>query len=257
MSQTVWSGSAVFSSTGGQGRPILVLHGWGMNQAAWQPIRAHLNQHAQVTWVDLPGHGKSPLDQLGTLESLVETLKPLIQPNTCIIGWSLGGLIAQALAYALPDKVARLLLVGSTPCFIQQPAWPHALAPDVLQQFAINLETHYEATVKRFFALQFMGTRHDPAELNQLRDVILQYPARLPALHQGLELLRSVDFSKQRLPVPSRWVLGRLDKLVPIQVADALERSGYEVKIVSHASHVPFVTHTAEFLAAVEPFIYE
>ncbi|WP_020559448.1 pimeloyl-ACP methyl ester esterase BioH [Thiofilum flexile] len=257
MSQIVLDVDTVWSSTEGQGRPLLVLHGWGMNQAAWQPIRAHLTQHARVTWVDLPGHGRSAVDQLGTLEQLVQTLKPLIQPNTAIIGWSLGGLLAQALAYAMPDKVARLLLIGSSPCFIQTPTWPHALAPEVLEQFATNLETDYVATVKRFFALQFMGTRHSPVELNQLRDAILQYPARLPALHQGLELLRSVDFSEQTLPVPSRWILGRLDKLVPVAVAEVLEHKGYEVKVLPHASHVPFVTHTEEFLAAVEPFIYE
>lgn len=257
MSQALVSMKSVYSVTEGQGRPILVLHGWGMNQAAWQPIRAQLNQHAQVTWVDLPGHGQSEAQTLGTLEQLVQVLEPLVQTNTCIIGWSLGGLVAQALAYTLPDKVARLLLIGSTPCFVQKPTWPHALAPEILEQFATNLETHYEATVKRFFALQFMGTRHHPADLNQLRDAILQYPARLPALHQGLELLRSVDFSTRRLPVPSRWILGRLDKLVPIQVAEVLEQQGYEVAVLPHASHVPFVTHTSEFWAAVEPFIYD
>lgn len=247
----------VFSITEGQGRPLMVLHGWGMNQQVWQPIREYLSQRAQVTWVDLAGHGQSTSTHLGTIDQLVDVLKPLIEPNTCIIGWSLGGLVAQALAYALPDQVARLVLIGSSPCFIQKPHWHNALAPEVLQQFATNLETNYEATVKRFFALQFMGTRHDPAELNRLRDNILHYPARLPALHEGLEMLRDLDYSEQILPVPSLWVLGRLDKLVPVNVSTDLEQKGYKVQVLAHASHVPFVTHTEEFLKAVEPFIYE
>lgn len=248
---------SVFSITEGKGRPVVVLHGWGMNQQVWQPIRAHLRERCQVTWVDLPGHGQSSGDELGTLEQLVQVLTPLIKPNTCIIGWSLGGLIAQALAYVLPEKVSRLVLIGSSPCFMQKPNWNHALTPDVLQLFATNLETHYTATVERFFALQFMGTRHDPLEVKQLREAILKYPARLIALHQGLELLRTVDFSEKVLPVPSRWILGRLDKLVPVGVSQVLKQKGYEVHVLPHASHVPFITHQAEFLAAIEPFIYE
>jgi pimeloyl-[acyl-carrier protein] methyl ester esterase len=70
-------------------------------------------------------------------------------------------------------------------------------------------------------------------------------------------MLRDLDYSEQILPVPSLWVLGRLDKLVPVNVSADLEQKGYKVQVLAHASHVPFVTHTEEFLKAVEPFIYE
>ena len=107
--------SQLFTMTEGQGRSIVALHGWGMNQLVWQPIRERLSQQAQVTWIDLPGHGRSVELKLGNLAEVVEQLIPYIPEGAVLIGWSLGGIIAQALAQRLPTQVAGLVLIASTP----------------------------------------------------------------------------------------------------------------------------------------------
>lgn len=248
--------SQLFTITEGQGRPIVVLHGWGMNQRVWQPIRARLTQHAQVTWLDLPGHGRSAALRLGSLDELVEQLTPYIPNDAVIMGWSLGGIIAQALAQQLPERIAALILIASTPRFVVTDDWPYALSSDVLQGFADHLEQDYVATVKRFFALQFMGVRSDPAALKALRDQILQYPASLAALQEGLAILRSADCRQPQLEQPCLWILGRLDKLIPIRLAEGLQALHYEqIEIIPKAAHLPFVTHPDEFMQVVENFI--
>jgi pimeloyl-[acyl-carrier protein] methyl ester esterase len=109
---------ALYTNIEGQGRPLVLLHGWGMNSHVWQPILPALAQRAQVITIDLPGHGANSHLPLGTLESVVEQLAEHIPPDAIIMGWSLGGLIAQALAHALPERVAALILVASTPKFV-------------------------------------------------------------------------------------------------------------------------------------------
>lgn len=249
--------SQLFTITEGQGRPLVALHGWGMNQVVWQPIRERLTQQAQVTWVDLPGHGRSAELKSASLEAVVEQLIPHIPDNAVIMGWSLGGLIAQAVAQRLPEKLAGLILVASTPKFVLSPDWPYALSTEVLQSFADSLGQDYVATVRRFFALQFMGVRSDPTALHTLRDQILQYPASLSALKDGLEVLRTADCRKNSIQQPCLWVLGRLDKLIPVSLADGLQALRYgEVQVMPKAAHVPFVTHSDEFMIIVENFIH-
>ncbi|MEZ5449426.1 MAG: hypothetical protein R3E89_10730 [Thiolinea sp.] len=70
--------SQLFTETAGQGTPLLVLHGWGMNRLVWEPVRAALEQQARVTWVDLPGHGANRDLQLGSLQQAVAQLMPLV-----------------------------------------------------------------------------------------------------------------------------------------------------------------------------------
>lgn len=251
--------SQLFTITEGQGRPIVVLHGWGMNQAVWQPIRERLIQQAQVTWVDLPGHGRSAELKLGSLDELVEQLIPIIPEKTLIMGWSLGGIIAQALALRLTQQVSALILIASTPRFVAATDWPYAISAEVLQGFAESLAQDYTATVKRFFALQFMGTRSDPVALNHLRDQILQYPANLAALTEGLEILRTADCRQAAIQQPCLWVLGRLDKLIPSYLAEGLQTLSYpaaEIVVLAKAAHLPFVTHPDEFMSIVENFIH-
>lgn len=247
---------ALYTNIAGHGRPLVLLHGWGMNSQVWQPIQAALTQQYHVTLVDLPGHGRSHRVSLGSLDEVVEQLRPHIPSNAVIMGWSLGGLVAQALAHALPEQVAGLILVASTPKFVANAAWQHAVGHEVLDTFARNLQTDYLGTVKRFFALQFLNTKIDSRHVSALRESIMAHPASEQALAQGLELLRYSDFIQQPVTQPTQWILGRLDKLIPVSLADALPTMGYShVAVLNSAAHVPFVTHPELFMEHIGAFL--
>jgi len=248
--------SNLHMTTMGQGRPLVLLHGWGMNSHVWRPILPALAQRAQVITIDLPGHGANSHLPLGTLETAVMQLADHIPPDAIIVGWSLGGLIAQALAHALPKRVAALILIASTPKFVADESWEYALSPDILATFAQNLQTDYLGTVKRFFALQFLGTKTDSRAVAALRDTILEQPATGQALVDGLSILRTADFSQAPVKQPALWVLGRLDKLIPAGLADALPEMGYKhIALLNHAAHVPFVTHPELFMEQIGAFL--
>lgn len=239
-----------------QGRTLILLHGWGMNSHVWQPILPTLAQHANVTCIDLPGHGTNGHLPLDTLQTAIEQLAPRIPQNAILMGWSLGGLIAQGLAHALPKHVAALILVASTPKFVTDPTWQHGITPAVLATFAQNLQTDYLATVKRFFALQFLNTKTDSRTVNALRDTILNQPANPQALTDGLEILRTADFRAMPASQPTLWLLGQLDKLIPASLADALPEMGYKhIVRLPHTAHVPFITHPELFMEHLEAFL--
>lgn len=236
----------------------MLLHGWGMNSHVWEPILPELEKLARVTCIDLPGHGKNSHLPLGLLESAVDRIADHIQQGAIIMGWSLGGLIAQGLAHALPDKVSGLIQIASTPKFVADAHWRHGLAPDVLANFASNLQTDYQGTVKRFFALQFLGVKTDSRAVNVLRERIMQHPASMQALEDGLNILATADFSRMPVRQPTQWILGRLDKLIPASLADALPEMGYKhVSLLNSAAHVPFATHPELFMEHVRAFLDE
>lgn len=247
--------SSLFTQTIGQGQPIVALHGWGMNQQVWQPIQAELAKLGQVTFIDLAGHGRSSTVSLESEQQVVELLMPLIPENAIVMGWSLGGMLAQRLAQKLPH-IKALILVTSTPRFTNFNDWEYGLDESIVTGFANNLQKNYEATVKRFFALQFMGVKTDTQALNAFRESIMQHPASLEALKEGMEILHSFNAGQQRIEQPCLWVLGRLDKLIPVQLKQGLEAMGYEhIEVMPRAAHVPFVTHPEEFMMLVRDFV--
>ena len=149
-------------------KPTLVLlHGWGVNQGVWQSVRQRLPGDISVLTPDLPGFGSAAqFPQPYTLDTLCQQLAAQIPDGSAVCGWSLGGLIAMALAKRYPAKVSKLALVAASPCFLAQTGWP-GMAPAVMQQFASALSDNLQQTIERFLAIQAMGSDSAKADTAQ------------------------------------------------------------------------------------------
>jgi len=77
----------------GKGSDLVLLHGWGMNSAVWEPVIDELDQHFTVTCVDLPGHGFSTLSDTENtgLDDWADAIAAVVPVNAIWLGWSLGG----------------------------------------------------------------------------------------------------------------------------------------------------------------------
>lgn len=157
-------------------KTLMLLHGWGMNSHVWETIREDLESRYQIIWIDLPGHGFNRHLKAESLDNMVKLIAEVTPNNTHIMGWSLGGMVAQALAQVIPDRVNSLTLVTSTPRFSQRllpQKWQYAMSADVLNRFAENLKQDTEKTLKGFIALQFIGVKDSKEALNNLIQHIL------------------------------------------------------------------------------------
>ena len=139
----------------GDGRDLVLLHGWGMHGGVWGDIGSTLSGNYAVRAIDLPGHGDSATPPHPcTLGSMADAIGVTLQSASILVGWSLGGMVALEIARRYPDRVARIVLIASTPQFVADSEWPHALSSDTLEDFGAALESAYEATMRRFFTLQ-------------------------------------------------------------------------------------------------------
>jgi len=251
--------NTIFTKITGQGEPLLVLHGWGMNHKVWSSVQSELENSFRVTWVDLPGHGGSKGCPLGELDDVVERIKPLLNQPMHVLGWSLGGLIAQRLAQRYPAQVRSLMLVASTPSFIQREGWNHALPESVLEGFIENLKNDYTATMHRFFSLQFLGVRNDSRQtsmkliIKKLKDDMFEVVPDNLALEAGLAILNNTDLRNADFDCPRYWVLGQLDKLIPVSVAEdlSIQANKNSVFVIKGAGHAPFISHPNEFVGHI------
>lgn len=236
-------------------KPTLVLlHGWGLNHAIWQPVVEALAGQYPVLALDLPGYGlTTDSPEPYHLSALADQLADLVPAQSFVLGWSLGGLVATELALRHPDKVQSLALVASSPCFLQQSDWP-GMNAQVMQQFAGALSANLALTVERFLAIQAMGSTTARQDIKQLKQAVLSLP--LPearVLAEGLNILASTDLRSAlvTLNIPLYGCFGRLDSLVPVAVTELLSQLVPQARItvIAKASHAPFISHQAEFLA--------
>ena len=110
-----------------QGETILFLHGWSVSIL---PYQDSLNALADKYWViapDLPGFGRSPYgDSLSSYQSYANCILFLVEQLNLtqfqVVGHSLGGAIALALAAMVPQKVTSVVAIDSTGIPLISPA---------------------------------------------------------------------------------------------------------------------------------------
>ena len=81
-------------TVGNTGQDIVLLHGWGVNSAVFEPLKSALAEY-RVHYVDLPGFGHSSHIN-GTIDDWVAALAEQLPQAAIWLGWSLGGLHALA-----------------------------------------------------------------------------------------------------------------------------------------------------------------
>lgn len=243
--------TALHIETVGQGPALVLIHGWALHGGVFAPLVQRLSDRFTFHLVDLPGHGRShdaalPLALDAVVDEIAERTPPAVW-----LGWSLGGLFALKAA-AVQPQVRGLAMIAATPRFVRGEDWPDAVDVSVFQQFGTELQRDFHGTLERFLALDTLGSEHGRAELRSLRDALVARGEPAPrALQEGLRLLERSDL-RHLLPgldVPSLWIAGDRDRLVPsagMRAASDLARG--EFVGIERGAHAPFIGH-ADFVA--------
>ena len=242
---------------------LVLLHGWGMNAAAWGGLPASLTTGRRVGRIELPGHGAGPFElRHNSRAAWADACLESAPEQGVWIGWSLGGVIALEAALKAPERIRALVLLTATPRFVRAPDWPAAMDAEVLAQFHDGLVTDPAGTLERFLVLQIMGSEAARSTLRTLRRELAQCQAPLPAaLALGLDLLRDTDLRGRigALACPTLWLFGRRDTLVPAAASEGIARLLPQAhrRVIAGAAHAPFLSHPEETGGTIAGFLRE
>ena len=243
----------------GAGPDLVLIHGWAMHGGIFAPLTQALAPHFRLHLVDLPGHGDSREFRSGELEpKRVAEAIAAQTPASIWLGWSLGGLVALRAALDIPDQVHALIEIASSPRFVRDTDWPHAVSAGIFREFAGALVAGFRPAIDRFLALETLGSAHAQEELRNLKAHVFDRgePSDL-ALHEGLKVLETFDARAElaNLSMPSLWMAGRRDRLVTpaaMRWAAAQSPSGEYLELPS--AHAPFLSDPDRVASAIMAF---
>ena len=209
------------------GQPIVLVHGLGGHAEDWQGIYPSLTRAGyRVYMIDLVGFGHSdhpiefsysPADQATMLLSFFDALN-LRQPD--LVGWSMGGWVAQLVAIQHPDHINKLILIDSAGLGIVNGA-------PALPTWDTNLFTPTD--IPQFHALTALLTPHPPSvPAFFARDFIRTTQQNSWVIHRALASMLTghdtTDFHLSALHMPVLIVWGTADQIFPISHAEELNR---------------------------------
>jgi len=245
---------------------LVLWHGWGMHPAAWNSLAAQLaSEHGMTSYAQaLPGYAGASAPVAYTLDAVVDgmldELRHLAEPIT-LCGWSLGAMLAMHAARRRPEKIGRLILIGATPCFVQDAGWLHGMTPHAFAEFAGALGEDPHAVLKRFITLFNRQDANGRMIVRVLGGVLAE--AGLPSidtLASSLGLLRDIDLRAcvSGIAQPVLLLHGANDPLMPLGAAEWLAAMlpQARLEVLPAAAHAPFLSDTARCAALIADAVH-
>lgn len=215
----------------GKGEPILLIHGSGPGVTAWANWRGvipELSARARVIAPDMLGFGYTQcpagrrLDPEAWVKQLTGLLDALDIATVSVVGNSFGGAIALALAQRHPQRVKRLVLMGSAGL-----SFPITEGLEKVWGYQPSLQAMGE--LMEVFAYDHSLINDDLVRMRyeaSIRDDVQSRFAQLfPApRQQGVEMLAVPEAALRELPQQTLLIHGRDDRVIPLEVSERLLR---------------------------------
>jgi pimeloyl-ACP methyl ester carboxylesterase len=232
----------------GEGTPLVLISGLGYPMWQWHLMMPYLEKHFQVITFDNRGVGQSdkpagPYTASMLAKDTVELLDALNIDKATVMGHSMGGFIAQAMALEYPERVSKLILASTNfggPRHI--PVTPEAMAvlSDVKSDPLTRLRNGIVVSTAPGFA------ERQPELIQKWLDWRVANPLDMADYQAqmgiGVALLAEAAAFENKLPnvsAPTLILFGAHDKVVPPANADLLAKQiqGSQIRILPDAGH--------------------
>jgi malonyl-CoA O-methyltransferase len=151
---------------------LVLIHGWGCDQASWQPLIPELEKFFKIISIDLPGFGNALIMNDYSLENILSILIDQIPSNSWVMGWSLGGMLAIQLAHSYPQKISGVVSLAANAKFVADDDYPDAMPLQVNQDFNQSFLENPAATLKLFSGLLAQGAEDERGLLKTFRRIL-------------------------------------------------------------------------------------
>jgi pimeloyl-ACP methyl ester carboxylesterase len=243
----IYENSPIFYRTIGEGKPVVLIHGFGEDGVIWENQVNFLKGHFRLIIPDLPGSGRSQLVTNSNIETYAAILKKLLDieciqarpkepEQVTMIGHSMGGYITLAFAEKYPQYLNSFGLFHSTAFEdSEEKKQVRAKAIDFIRDKGVNafLKTSTPGLFTKAFAARFPEKISALVEKGQSfsPDALIQYYKAMIARPDRTAVLKT--FLK-----PILFIMGEYDNAIPLQ--SSLQQCYLPVQ-----SHVHLLEHSA------------
>jgi pimeloyl-ACP methyl ester carboxylesterase len=245
-------------TTTGNGKPIVLIHGFGEDSKIWQLQVKVLQEIAQVIVPELPGTGRTAMEPVVTMESMADGIAEILDhekiTKAIIIGHSMGGYITLAFAEKYPERLTAFGLVHSTAyADSEQKKAARYKSMEFIRQHGTS--AFLESTTPNLFAAE-----NRPVMDKTIRDLALSVAYILPgALISFLEAMikrndKTLILRESRVPV--LFIVGKEDQAVPF--SDTMQQVHLPelsyIHILQQSGHMSMLEETEKCTKAILQF---
>lgn len=241
------SGISLYVKDYGQGKPVILIHGWPLSGDMWESqIEALVMNNYRVITYDRRGFGKSSQPWDGyNYDTFAEDLKTVIDElglhNVSLVGFSMGGgEVARYFGRYGGANISKAVLIASvTPYMLKTADNEDGIPQETFDKMALQLHedrfNFFENFSRMFYGVGFLSKPVSNAYMQH--DFAIASAASPRATLECLKAFSTTDFRSDlsKIKVPTLVIHGDSDKTVPIEAS-----SNKAVKLLSNCTYLVY-----------------
>jgi sigma-B regulation protein RsbQ len=247
------------------GQPMVFAHGFGCDQNMWRYVAPRFEDDFRVVLFDHVGAGGSDLsaydpDRYGSLrayaDDVLEICRQLDLHDVVFVGHSVSAMIGALAAIDEPDRFAKLVFVGPSPRYIDDPSYRGGFSEEDIAELLESLESNYLGW-STAMAPVIMGNGDRPELGDELTASFCRTDPEIARRFATVTFLSDNRADLSRVSTPTLVLQCTNDAIAPVSVGeyvrDRLPNSTY--RLLDATGHCPNLSAPDETAAAIAAFV--
>jgi sigma-B regulation protein RsbQ len=251
--------------SGSGGTPIMFAHGYGCDQRMWRMVAPAFADTHRLVLFDHVGAGESDLAQYdrakysslrGYAQDVVEICAELDLTNVVFVGHSVSAMIGALAAIEAPERFARLVLIGPSPCYINDGDYIGGFARKDIDDLLEFQDANYLGWSSSLAPL-IMGNLDRPELSEELHASFCRTDPEIARQFAAVTFLSDNRSDLPNVMTRSLVLQCREDVIAPMAVGEYVHRRLPDsvLNVLDATGHCPHVSAPDETIAAIKAFL--
>jgi sigma-B regulation protein RsbQ len=247
-------------------RPMMFAHGFGCDQNMWRYVTPAFEEDYRVVLFDYVGSGKSDLraydpERYATLDGyaqdVLDVCRALELSDVVFVGHSVSSVVGLLASIREPALFSRLILVGPSPCYVNQPPdYRGGFERADIEGLLDLMERNYIGWAN-FLAPVVARNPERPELARELEESFCSTDPRVARRFAEATFLADNRGDLSRVRVPSLIMQCSDDAIAPAEVGDYLKRHlpRSTLRVLKATGHCPHMSHPEETVEVIKEYL--
>ena len=250
----------------GEGKQtMLFAHGFGCDQNMWRFVTPDFEDDYQIVLFDYVGSGKSDIqsysaerygDLEGYVQDVLDVCKALELKDIIFVGHSVSSVIGMLASIREPQRFARLILIGPSPCYINDASYVGGFERSDITGLLDVMEKNYIGWAN-YLAPVVMKNSERPELTKELEESFCSTDPKIARRFAEVTFFSDSREDLSKVKTPSLIMQCSEDAIAPLEVGDYLARHlpQSELQVMKATGHCPHVSHPEETIKIIKEYL--
>ena len=252
--------------TGRSDGPIMVfVHGYGCDQHVWRHVTPAFAGDHRIVLLDLIGSGHSDLSAYdpqrysslhGYADDLVDICEELDLRDVTLVGHSVAAITGALATRKAPDRFARLVMVGPSPCYLNHGEYHGGFDAADIDELLASIDANYLGWSTTMAPL-VMG-RPDRPELGvELSENFCRTDPNVARQFARVTFLSDHRTDLPNITIPTLILQCTDDIIAPVSVGDYMQHTmpNAHMVLLEATGHCPHLSEPGQTIDAIRAFL--